>query len=93
MSGIKLEARDLSFEYYQPRTGKRVLALHGVNLTVREGEFVSLVGPSGCGKTTFLNIVDGLLKATAGQLLLDGRPIDKPAKDRAMVFQEAALLP
>ncbi len=80
-------------EYYQPRTGGRLLALSRVNLQVRTGEFCSIVGPSGCGKTTFLNIVDGLLKPTGGQVLLDGTAVSKPGRDRAVVFQDASLLP
>jgi NitT/TauT family transport system ATP-binding protein len=89
----KLEARDITMEYYQPRTGKRVLALKNVNLKLEEGEFLSIVGPSGCGKTTFLNIVDGLLQPTHGQIFLDGKAVNKPGNDRGMVFQGAALLP
>jgi NitT/TauT family transport system ATP-binding protein len=62
-------------------------------LDVMAGEFVSIIGPSGCGKTTFLNIVDGLLRPTGGQVLLDGRPIAGPGPDRAVVFQDPCLLP
>jgi NitT/TauT family transport system ATP-binding protein len=58
-----------------------------------EGEFVSIVGPSGCGKTTFLSVVDGLVAAGAGRILVDGQAVTKPGPDRAMVFQEASLLP
>jgi NitT/TauT family transport system ATP-binding protein len=76
-------------EYYQPRTGGRLLALDNVNLSVEEGEFVTIVGPSGCGKTTFINIVDGLLKPTGGTVLLDGKEVTGPGHDRAMVFQDA----
>jgi len=65
----KLQATGLRMEYYQPRTGGRLLALDNVNLTVEDGEFVSIVGPSGCGKTTFINLCDGLLKPTAGNLV------------------------
>ncbi len=93
MATPKLQARGVRLEYYQPRTGARLLALDQVDLTVDEGEFVSVVGPSGCGKTTFLNIVDGLLKATAGHISLNGTVIDKPDVNRAMVFQDPSLLP
>jgi NitT/TauT family transport system ATP-binding protein len=58
-----------------------------------EGEFVSIVGPSGCGKTTFLSVVDGLVAASAGRILVDGQAVTRPGPDRAMVFQEASLLP
>ena len=59
MAQTKLKAVNLRMEYYQPRTGGRLLALDNVNLQVDEGEFVTIVGPSGCGKTTFINLADG----------------------------------
>src|SRR5262249_26444052 len=58
-----------------------------------DGEFVSIVGPSDCGKTTFLSVVDGLIAASAGRILVDGRVVTKPGPDRAVVFQDASLLP
>jgi NitT/TauT family transport system ATP-binding protein len=93
MAKTKLQSVGLRMEYYQPRTGGRLLALENVNLTVDEGEFVTIVGPSGCGKTTFINIADGLLKPTGGKILLDGQEVKGPGTDRAMVFQDACLLP
>lgn len=93
MAVPRLEARDVRMEYFQPRTGRRLTALEGISLEVNAGEFVSIIGPSGCGKTTFLNIVDGLLKPTGGQVLLDGRPVAGPGPDRAVVFQDPCLLP
>jgi len=89
----KLEAWDVSVEYIVKRTGQRVLALDEVSFKVREGQFVTMVGPSGCGKTTMLNAVSGLRKIDNGSILLDGRPIEGPGNDRAMVFQSASLLP
>jgi NitT/TauT family transport system ATP-binding protein len=86
----KLAARDIRLEYLQPRSNARLTVLDGVNLEIAEGEFVSIVGPSGCGKTTFLSIVDGLLPATAGCVLVDGKPTAKPGPDRAVVFQDAS---
>lgn len=91
--GTKLQAIGLRMEYYQPRTGGRLLALDNVNLAVEEGEFVTIVGPSGCGKTTFINIADGLLKPTGGKIMLDGKEVKGPGLDRAMVFQDPCLLP
>jgi len=93
MARTKLQSVGLRMEYYQPRTGGRLLALENVNLSVEEGEFVTIVGPSGCGKTTFINIADGLLKPTGGKILLDGTEVKGPGNDRAMVFQDACLLP
>src|SRR4030088_828769 len=69
------------------------MAVQGVDLTVRPGEFLAIVGPSGCGKTTFLNAVDGLIPIAGGSLALDGNEITKPGPDRAMVFQQPGLLP
>jgi NitT/TauT family transport system ATP-binding protein len=89
----KLEAQDIRLEYFQPRTNTRLTALDGVNLKVMDGEFVSVVGPSGCGKTTFLSVVDGLIAASAGRILVDGEVVTRPGPDRAVVFQDASLLP
>ena len=89
----KLEAQDIRLEYFQPRTNTRLAALDGVNLAIMDGEFVSIVGPSGCGKTTFLSVVDGLIPATGGRILVDGQVVTRPGPDRAVVFQDASLLP
>ena len=93
MAQIKLQATGLRHEYYQPRTGGRLLALDNINLQVEDGEFVTIVGPSGCGKTTFINLCDGLLKPTAGQISIDGKLVTGPGTDRGMVFQDSCLMP
>jgi len=67
--------------------------LRGIDLGVQRGEFISLIGHSGCGKSTVLNIVAGLLKATAGGVIVDGREVNAPGPDRAVVFQNHSLLP
>jgi NitT/TauT family transport system ATP-binding protein len=90
---VKLQARDIRLEYHLPRSNERLVALENINLQIMEGEFVSIVGPSGCGKTTFLSIVDGLLTPTAGEIHVDGRRVTAPGPDRAVVFQDASLLP
>jgi ABC-type nitrate/sulfonate/bicarbonate transport system ATPase subunit len=69
------------------------LALQGVNLTIGTGEFVSVVGPSGCGKTTLLRMIAGLALPDAGAIAIDGLPVSGPGPDRAVVFQQFALLP
>lgn len=68
-------------------------ALENVNLDIEDGEFVCLVGHSGCGKSTMLNIIAGLAKPTQGEVLIDGRPIEGPGPDRAIVFQNYSLFP
>ena len=89
----KLEAQDIRLAYPQLRTGTELVALDGVNLQVMDGEFVAIVGPSGCGKTTFLSVVDGLIAATSGRVMVDGDVVTRPGPDRAVVFQDASLLP
>jgi len=64
-----------------------------VSLDVTEGEYVSIIGHSGCGKSTLLNIVAGLLTATNGGVLLEGKEVNSPGPDRAVVFQNHSLLP
>ncbi len=72
---------------------RQVQALDDVSLSVGEGEFVCLVGPSGCGKSTLLNLVAGLEKPDSGKVLVDGRPVEGPGRDRMVMFQEPALFP
>ncbi|MBP7064484.1 ABC transporter ATP-binding protein [Ferrovibrio sp.] len=69
------------------------VALREINLQIRQGEFVALIGHSGCGKSTLLNIVAGLLRATRGGVLLQGKEVNDPGPDRAVVFQNHSLLP
>jgi NitT/TauT family transport system ATP-binding protein len=73
--------------------GTEVTALDGIDLEVRDGEFLVIVGPSGCGKSTLLDLLGGLATPTAGRILVDGREITGPGLDRGVVFQQYALLP
>ena len=68
-------------------------ALKDVDFTIDKGEFVSIIGHSGCGKSTVLNIIAGLYQATYGGVILEGKEVNSPGPDRAVVFQSHALMP
>ncbi|MBI4587702.1 MAG: ABC transporter ATP-binding protein [Candidatus Rokubacteria bacterium] len=88
----EIVAEDLQKTFVTPE-GVEVVALDGINLKVRTCEFLCVLGPSGCGKTTFMNIVSGLERPTAGRVLVDGRPVEGPRQEVAVVFQEYNLFP
>jgi NitT/TauT family transport system ATP-binding protein len=90
---IAVEARGVSVEYDLSREKSTLIALENFNLEVREGEFLAIVGPSGCGKSTFLNVVAGLVEPAAGEIKVYGKPVTGPEPDRAVVFQDYALMP
>lgn len=91
----KLEARNIgkNFNAVQEGQVQEVSAIKNINLSIEDGQFVSIVGPSGCGKSTLLNILAGLDKPSEGEVILDGRPVSETGPDRIMVFQENALFP
>ena len=72
-------------------------ALHDVSFTVENqpdrGEFVSMIGPSGCGKSTILNLIAGFLQPTTGEVLVGGKPVAGPGRDRGMIFQQYSSFP
>lgn len=78
---------------YPAPDGKETVVLNGINLTIKENEFISVIGHSGCGKSTLLKIVAGLEKATSGLVTLEGKAIRKTGAERMMVFQHYSLLP
>jgi NitT/TauT family transport system ATP-binding protein len=92
---VKLQVRNLSKKFNSISSNKAeyVIAIENIDLTISDGEFVSIVGPSGCGKSTLLNILAGLDKPTEGEIILNGHEIDGTGPDRIMVFQENALFP
>lgn len=77
---------------YQGRSGE-VVALNGVDMEIRENEFVCVVGPSGCGKSTLLNIIAGLEKPTSGRVCVKGKEVVNPGSERGVIFQQYALFP
>ncbi len=88
MTGLSIENVSMRFDL---PNGSFVQALKGVSLELQDGELLSVLGPSGCGKTTLLNIVAGFLAPTDGQIVLNGKKVRGPSKERGMVFQQGAL--
>ena len=86
---LKIDHVDKTFQ----RGSQSTEVLRGITLDVAKGEYVSIIGHSGCGKSTLLNIVAGLTQATNGGVILEGRQVDEPGPDRAVVFQNHSLLP
>ncbi|MBX2850033.1 MAG: ABC transporter ATP-binding protein [Acidiferrobacterales bacterium] len=92
MSASKfLEVSQVGIDF--PTANGPFCALKGVDFHIDEGEFVSIIGHSGCGKSTVLNIIAGLYQATYGGVILEGKEVNDPGPDRAVVFQSHALMP
>jgi nitrate/nitrite transport system ATP-binding protein len=91
MKDCYLEISQVGIEF--PTDDEPFRALQNVNLGINKGEFISLIGHSGCGKSTVLNIVAGLYEASEGGVILEGKEVNEPGPDRAVVFQNHALLP
>jgi NitT/TauT family transport system ATP-binding protein len=87
----KIDIQNLCADY----TDKKgtFLALKNVSLSIKEGEFVSIIGSSGCGKSTLLSILQGLKFPSSGSVTIDGRPITGAGSDRSVVFQHYSLFP
>ena len=88
---VRLSFDDVGVDF--PTAAGPMTVVDGVDLEIRQGEFVSIIGPSGCGKTTLLNIVGGFVKPTRGQVLLDHEPVKGPGPDRGVIFQEYGVFP
>jgi ABC-type nitrate/sulfonate/bicarbonate transport system ATPase subunit len=88
-----IEVRACRYEYADMHGQSSLVALESIDLTIARQEFFCLLGPSGCGKTTLLKLLAGLLMPTRGEIRVDGAPIQGPGPERAMVFQNFALLP
>ncbi|MBI1764757.1 MAG: ABC transporter ATP-binding protein [Acidobacteria bacterium] len=86
-----LQVRDLTIRFDTPRGP--FTAVKNINLTIARGQTVALIGHSGCGKSTLLNAIGGLVKPSAGEIVLGGVTIDAPGPDRGIVFQNYSLLP
>jgi len=88
---VILETRELGKTFASAQG--EVVALRGVNLRVHRREFLCVIGPSGCGKSTLIRMLAGLETHSAGEVLLDGKPVNGPGRDRGMVFQGYTLFP
>lgn len=88
---MQVEVKNLSIIFEQ--NGKKMTALKDVSLGIHKGEFVCLLGPSGCGKSTLLNTIAGFLKPSRGEVLIDGKPVEKPSISYMTIFQNYGLLP
>ncbi|APE95388.1 ABC transporter ATP-binding protein [Halodesulfurarchaeum formicicum] len=91
MSRASITVENVS-KHYETDSGVQH-ALSGVDLSIEDGEFVSIVGPSGCGKTTLLRLIAGLESPTSGRILVNGEMVTGPGPDRGLVFQAATLYP
>lgn len=83
----KIQVRDAAKRF------DTVVAFDGLTFDVAEHEVLCILGPSGCGKTTLLRVLDGLVRPSSGEVLIDGRPVTRPRRDVAMVFQQFGLFP
>ncbi|MGX1928648.1 ABC transporter ATP-binding protein [Flagellimonas sp. 2504JD4-2] len=86
-----LELKNVNKTYGEGKNATEVLT--GINLTIEEGEFVAIVGFTGSGKTTLVNLINGLLKPTSGEVLFKGAPVMDTSHDRGVIFQNYSLLP
>lgn len=87
----RVEVKGLTIGFGE--ASERVVAVNDLTFSVSAGEFLCLLGTSGCGKSTILNAIAGFIAPTAGGIMVDGKPVEGPGPDRAMVFQRHALFP
>jgi NitT/TauT family transport system ATP-binding protein len=88
---VRLE--DLTVAYEKPKGAGKLIAVFEANLEIPRGTFVTIVGPSGCGKSSLLLSIAGLVKPARGLVRVNGKPVTGPGRDRAVVFQDFALMP
>src|SRR5215467_4291966 len=93
MSAPHIEVEGLTVAYQKPKAAGTLIAVSNANLDIRRGTFVTIVGPSGCGKSSLLLSIAGLIQPAGGCVRVNGRPVSGPGRDRAVVFQDFALMP
>jgi NitT/TauT family transport system ATP-binding protein len=89
---VQVEIKDLK-KVFSGKGNEQVEALAGIDLSITDNEFVSIVGPSGCGKSTLMEIVGGLTEPSGGEVLIDGEPINGPHPAVGLVFQQESAFP
>lgn len=87
----KIKIKNLTVDYIEKNN--RFTALDNVSFSIEPGEFVSVIGSSGCGKSTLLSVLEGISYPTAGNILIDGKPVEGTGSDRGVVFQHYSLFP
>ncbi|WP_206208131.1 ABC transporter ATP-binding protein [Wenyingzhuangia fucanilytica] len=87
-----LELKNI-YKTYNPAKEDKGEILNNINLSIEEGEFVAIVGFSGSGKTTLVNLINGLLKPTEGEVIFKGKPVEDTSHERGVIFQNYSLLP
>jgi len=90
---IELRGIRKTFRLSKDRKAQTVLAIDGIDLSIRQGEFLTIIGPSGCGKTTLLRIIASLTLPDEGKVIVEGETVTEPGVKRAMVFQTFGLFP
>lgn len=90
-SHIRVEG--LTVAYEKPKGAGKLIAVSNANLDIARGTFVTVVGPSGCGKSSLLLAIAGLVQPAGGSVQVNGKPVSGPGRDRAVVFQDFALMP
>ena len=93
MNAPVLQLAGVSKTFVSRRSGGEVVALSGIDLEAREGEFLCVVGPSGCGKSTMLALLGGFSRPTQGEARFRGEAIREPGPERGVMFQDYALFP
>jgi NitT/TauT family transport system ATP-binding protein len=93
VEGLTISYMNSTGSYENPKAGGIFIAVSSANLDIARGTFVTIVGPSGCGKSSLLLAIAGLVQPASGSVLVNGKPVSGPGRDRAVVFQDFALMP